>query len=195
MITRGESITVMYPLFQEGEGGSIPTSPLQMRVERIPFRQARELNKLWHSRLPRFGTGCVENRKCLSFGATFKGKCFAVGIWSNPVARNLPQQTWLELRRLATSAECPPNTCSWMIGVMARLIKRMQPDIETLVSYHDTEVHSGTIYKAAGWIATTVNQDGNWTRPGRKRPKAQSESPKQRWEKVLTNQPAKGGGA
>src|SRR6185503_1953340 len=92
---RGESIRVMHPLFQEGQGGSIPTSPLQMRLETIPFRQARSLNRLWHSRLPRFGTGAVEDMQFLSYGAAFEGRLFAVAIWSNPAARNLPQRTWL----------------------------------------------------------------------------------------------------
>jgi hypothetical protein len=181
----GESIRVMHPLFQEGEGGSIPTSPLSMRVETIPFRLARELNRRWHSRLPRFGTGFIENQPFLCFGAAHAGRLFAVAIWSNPAARNLPQDTWLELRRLAVSPDAPRHTCSWMLGVMVRLIRKLRPEIKQLVSYQDIDVHRGTIYAAAGWKPTTINKDGNWTRPGRPRPKAQSESPKQRWELVL----------
>lgn len=115
----------------------------------------------------------------------FEMRWFAVAIWSNPVARNLPQDTWLELRRLAIAPDAPKNTASRMLGVMARLIRKEKPQVERLVSYHDTEVHTGGIYRAAGWTATTVNKDGNWTRPNRNRPKAQSEAAKQRWEKVL----------
>lgn len=152
MSHRGESIRVMHPLFQEGQGGSIPTSPLAMRVEQIPFEMAKFLNHQWHSRLPRMGTGFVVNQPFLSFAAMHGDVAFAVAIWSNPVARNLPQKTWLELRRFALSPDCPKNTASWMLGVMARLIRRNRPDVETLVSYHDTEVHSGTIYRAAGWM-------------------------------------------
>lgn len=48
MIIRGESIRVMHPLFPSGnEGGSIPTSPLSMRVERINYLTANELNRKW----------------------------------------------------------------------------------------------------------------------------------------------------
>lgn len=182
---RADDVADAYPLFQEGRGGSTPTSALQLRFERLGFEEAKRLNKQWHSRLPRLGTGCIENQPFLCFGAFFDERWYGVAIWSNPVARNLPQQTWLELRRLALSSDCPKNTASRMLSVMTRLIRKLRPEIETLVSYHDTEVHSGGIYRAAGWKATTINKDGNWTRTKRPRPTAQSEAAKQRWEKVL----------
>lgn len=181
----GDSIRVMHPLYQVGEGGSIPTSPLHLRLSTIPFRRARELNEAWHSRLPRFGTGCIENQSFLCFGAQHQGLLYGVAIWSNPVARNLPQHTWLELRRLALAPDAPRHTASWMLGLMVRMIRKMRPAVVRLVSYHDTEVHTGTIYKASGWSATTVNKNGNWTRTRRPRPTAQSLAPKQRWELQL----------
>ena len=116
----------MHPLFQVGEGGSIPTSPLQMRVEQMDFRHALRLNEAWHSRLPRMGTGFIANQPFLSFGACHEGRIFAVAIWSNPVARNLPQREWLELRRLAVALDAPKNTCSWMLGAMARQIRKLR---------------------------------------------------------------------
>lgn len=185
----GESIRVMHPLFQMEEDGSIPISPLSVRdlwIEELSFERARELNGLWHSKLPRMGTGFIKNQPFLSFAATYRGIIYAVVIWSNPVGRNLPQDTWMELRRLAGAPELPRNGCSWMLGRMARLIRRKRPEIERLVSYSIIGEHSGTIYKAAGWSPTSVNTDGNWTRTKRPRPKAQSENAKQRWELVLT---------
>jgi hypothetical protein len=182
---RGDDVRDAYPLFQEGRGGSTPTSPLSFRIEQLPFAEAKRLNKQWHSRLPRMGTGFVESMPFLCFGAMFEMRWYAVAIWSNPVARNLPQDTWLELRRLAIAPDAPKNTASRMLGVMARLIRKAKPQVERLVSYHDTEVHSGGIYRAAGWTATTVNKDGNWTRTKRPRPRAQSEAAKQRWELPL----------
>lgn len=191
----GESMRVMHPLFQVfqvEEGGSIPTSPLQMRVEPITFECALRLNEIWHSRLPRMGTGCIRKQPYLSFVACYKNRIFAVAIWSNPIARNLPQKTWLELRRLAVAPDAPQYTCSWMLGVMARKIRRLRPWVKTLVSYSDTKVHQGTIYKAAGWKQTTTNRDGNWTRRARPRPVAQSIEPKLRWERHLGNNIAEG---
>lgn len=185
MIPSGESIRVVHPLFPVEGGGSIPTSPLQMRVEPTDFTYALRLNEMWHSRLPRMGTGFIKVQPFLCLMATFQGIAYAVAIWSNPVARNLPQHEWLELRRLARAPDAPRQTCSWMLGIMARIIRREKTHIVRLVSYSDTEVHLGTIYKASGWLQTTINKDGNWTRRKRQRPTAQSSAPKQRWELAL----------
>jgi hypothetical protein len=38
-----------------------------------------------------------------------------------------------------------------MLGAMRRWIRRNLPDVPRLLSYQDLDVHTGTIYKAAGW--------------------------------------------
>lgn len=193
MSVGAESIRVMYPLFQAGEGGSIPTSALCLRLERVGFDYAKALNRLWHSRLPRFGTGFVADQPYLCYAAAHDGLAYAVAIWSNPVARNLPQREWLELRRLAVAPDAPRNTASRVLAVMARLVRRERPEVVRLVSYQDTSTHAGTIYRAAGWTPTNLSGTGGWDRPNarnqngtpRTRPVAQSEAPKRRWEKAL----------
>lgn len=129
------------------------------------------------------GTGFVKNMPFLCYAAGFQGMAYAAAIWSNPVARNLEQQTWLELRRLAIGPEAPRFTASRMLRIMAMLIRRKRPEIVNLISYQDLGCHTGTIYRAAGWTKTSVNESGVWDRPNRSRPKAQSDAPKQRWEK------------
>lgn len=186
MTTSADSMRIMRSLFQAREGGAAPTSALQLFLETIDFQKAKALNRLWHSRLPRMGTGCIDNQPFLCFAAIHDCIAYAVAIWSNPVARNLPQDTWLELRRLAVAPDAPRNTCSRMLAVMARLIRRLRPNVATLVSYHDTAVHGGGIYRAAGWKSVeTPNSNTNWNMPGRPRPASQSEAPKQRWELSL----------
>lgn len=180
-----DGVRVAQPLFQEEGSGSLPTSALQLWLVRIGFDLAKKLNRLWHSRLPRFGTGFVRAQPFLCYAAEFQGVYYGVAIWSNPVARNLPQQEWLELRRLAIAPDAPRNLASRMLGVMRRLIQEERPDVKRLVSYQDMDAHTGAIYRAAGWTPTRMNMDGNWTRTARPRPKAQSESPKQRWEKEI----------
>jgi hypothetical protein len=186
---RADSVRVARPLFQAESDGSTPISALavkSMRVVPIPYQQALALNRKWHSRLPRMGTGFIKNQPFLSYGAEAPGGVlYAVAIWSNPVARNLPQGTWLELRRLAASPDAPRNLCSWMLGIMARLVHRERPGLERLVSYQDTAVHKGTIYKAAGWTAVLTTRGDEWDHPGRPRPKAQTTAPKVRWELAL----------
>jgi hypothetical protein len=40
---------------------------------------------------------------------------------------------------------------------MVRWFNRYEPFHEKLISYQDTEAHSGTIYKAAGWVAESTS--------------------------------------
>lgn len=188
-----ESIRAMHPLFQAGEGGSIPTSALSLHVERIPFEQSRSLNRLWHSRLPRIGDPAQIMRRAPCYAAQYEGIIYAIAIWSHPVNRSLPQTEWLELRRLAIAPDAPRNTASRMLAVMARLIRRERPEVSRLISYQDTEVHTGAIYRAAGWTPTVISQWSDWSKPNsrnrsgrpRIRPESQSTAIKQRWEKNL----------
>lgn len=187
MSNGAESVRVAYPLFQAGGGGSTPTSALQLRLEEIDFLDAKALNRLWHSRLPRLGTGCIRKQPFLCFAAGFDERWYATAIWSNPVARLLPQKRWLELRRLAIAPDAPRNTASRMLGVMARLIRTARPEVCRLISYQDTEAHTGGIYRAAGWAKAYPRSKSStgWDMPGRRRPASQSDADKQRWEKVM----------
>lgn len=186
--TCAESIRVMCPLFQAGEGGSIPTSALQLRFEEIGMREAVVLNRLWHSRLPNIDKR-LGNRTC--YGAHFGGVLYAVAIWTNPVCNQLPQDTWLELRRMAIAPDAPKNTASRMLGWMARDLPKRLPHLAVLVSYQDRDVHAGTIYKAAGWTGTdlpTRSEHGHWARERGRPRKSRAILRKVRWEKVLRNE-------
>ena len=185
MNNRAESIMVMYQLFQTGEGGSLPTSALQMRVERIDWQTAKDCNRAWHSRLPRIGDPKGTEKAMLFYGAIHGGRCYAVAIWSHPVNRHLPQVEWLELRRMAICKDAPKNTGSWMLGVMARMIRKHKPEVVNLISYQDESAHAGTIYRAAGWIPTVRTNYKPWTNNSRSRPQDQSNGAKQRWEKKI----------
>jgi hypothetical protein len=184
--SRAESIEAMHPLFQADQSGANPTSALDFRVDTIRFELAKRLNCKWHSRLPRMGTGFIKQQPFLCFAAHVSGRIFAVAIWSNPVARNLPQQTCLELRRMAIGPGAPKNLGSRFLAVMRRLILKFKPQVTRLISYQDTEVHSGTIYKAAGWYPVKSSSDGNWNCPSRPRPQSQSYAAKIRWEFLVT---------
>jgi hypothetical protein len=54
---------------------------------------------------------------------------------------------------MACAPDAPRNTASAFLGWMARYFAREHPSRERLISYQDTAVHQGTIYKAAGWTA------------------------------------------
>jgi hypothetical protein len=171
--------------FQIESGGSIPTSPLQFTIKEIGVISACMLNKQWHSRLPDLHwSNVARSHKYVCYGALFDNEWFAVGIWSSPVARLLNDETTLELRRMAISELAPSNTASRMIRIMVLLIKKRFPLITTLISYQDTEVHKGTIYKASGWQAVATVKYRAWDKT-RLRNKSQSTADKIRWELML----------
>lgn len=189
-----DDVRVAYPLFQGESGGSTPTSALQLTIVEIPTSKAAFLNALWHSRLPKYETGfCLTSKIC--FAAIHENIFFATAIWSAPVARLLLQQEWMELRRLAIAPDAPKNTASRMLAVMTRIIQKRFPEVKRLISYQDTQVHKGTIYKAAGWIIGKEHSGGSWNRPNsfntynrksRTRPDGNDAiGPKIRWEKLI----------
>lgn len=162
---RGDSIRVVHPLFQTEGSGSTPTSPLQLHVGQITVQKAIQLNALWHSRLPTVIRGNIDrNRHSICFAAEYDGVFYAVAIWSSPVAglRLTRGEQWLELRRYAISEDAPKNTASRLLSVMVRLIHRKYPEIVRFISYQDCDSHSGTIYKASGWVIGKTVTDTNW---------------------------------
>ena len=177
----GDSIRVVHPLFHEEGSGSIPTSPLQLHFGEITLKQAKLLNEHWHSRLPAY----TQTQSIVCFGAEFMGIFYAAAIWSSPSSASLPSD-WLELKRMAIAEDAPKNTASRMIGWIIREIREKYPLCPKLISYQDTEVHAGTIYKAAGWYAAHTSKGDTWRgRKNRLRGKEQTTSPKVRWEFAL----------
>lgn len=189
-MTRADgAIRLAHPLFQAGDGGSTPTSALDLWVEPIPFLHARSLNRLWHSILPGFGTGFIENQNFPSYAAVHGGVIYAVAIWSNPVARRLPQQTWLELRRMAVAPDAPRYLASRMLRIMRLLLHCNRPDVVRVCSYQSKNVHAGTIYKADGWRPVAECKGDTWNRPGRERPESQQIDDRVRWERPIVGEP------
>lgn len=188
-MNRAESIRAMHPLFQAGQGGSIPTSALQLLFTVVDRESFAACNLLWHSRLPKI----TASQGRAFYAAEFEGRIFAVAMWSNPVARLLPQREWMELRRFAIAPDAPKNTASRMLGWMARDIAKRFPEVARLISYQDCDAHTGTIYKAAGWAKAEnyISRRRGWAagaggatyRVGRAN---QSVAPRMRWEKQIT---------
>lgn len=153
---------------------------------------AVELCRAWHSRLPNTQKGPWQFAFC---ARTPEGEIVAVALWNNPSARTLPGH-WLELRRMACSAAAPKYTASAFLGWMIRWFKAHHPHREKAISYQDTAVHDGTIYKAAGWTAAYRSKprvrDRSKPRAGTNRMYrtsinglAPDASAKVRWEKSL----------
>lgn len=147
------------PLFETVN--SIPNSATQLNIAKISRELFVKLNKEWHSRLPEC-TNCFEG---ICFGAEYDGIIYAVAWWSKPIAQNRFKngKEIYELRRLAIAGDAPRFTASRMLSVMAKVIKKELPYIKKLISYQDTEVHKGTIYKASNWKAVDESKFVSWT--------------------------------
>ncbi len=74
---------------------------------------------------------------------------------------------FLELNRMAFSAELPRNSESRALGIALRMIRKKRPDIEWIVSFADgTQCGDGTIYRAAGFVLTAIKENKQiWESP------------------------------
>jgi hypothetical protein len=174
----------LMPLFRFGEP-AVPDSPLKLEIRKCKPQFACELNALWHSRFPIIDwSNVVRNKDYVCYIAVYDELVYAVAIWSSPIAANRMKDGdfALELRRLAIAPDAPKNTASRMLSVTRKQIKKIMPHIKLFVSYQDTDVHCGTIYKASGWIQGSVSKAGMDWNGIRKRGKAQSTAAKVRWE-------------
>ena len=182
------TVRSVLPLF--GEPTLTATSARQLTIERIDLSTAVDANWHWHSQLPEIG-GLGFGDRCLAFGAVFDNGLYGVAIWTRPIAANRmrkPTEHLLELRRLAIPDYSPRFTATRMLGRMSRRIRRDEPLVCTLLSYQMTDVHSGTIYKAANWSSVnTQSEHQTWNTTTRSRPADQSTAPKVRWEYAVRN--------
>lgn len=149
----------------ESPSGLTPAKARDLAVSSCDVAHARLLIERWHSRLP----STQPNPWQYAFRAAFDGITYGVALWHNPSARTLPDH-WLELRRLAIAPDAPHCAASRMLGEMARFFGKHCPERERMISYQDPSVHTGTIYRAAGWHVAYVGasrvRDRSTTRPG-----------------------------
>lgn len=124
-----------------------PRKASELTLERVEPIVAVRFVRAWHSRLPK----CQAGPWMLAYVMHYQQTAFGAALWHNPSARTLPAD-WLELRRMVVAADAPPHAASWMLGKMRRDIRATMPNITRLISYQDEEVHTGTIYRAAGWV-------------------------------------------
>ena len=164
-------------------------SPTEITIEETRAQIACMLNEIWHSKLPNIHwSNVVRNKHYVCYVFKYKEAIIGVGIWSSPVAANRLKDgdKILELRRLALSDVCPKNTASFVISYMVKDIKKRFPELIRLISYQDTDVHLGTIYKASNWTQAPYQTPLlDWSTATRKRTKLQSTADKIRWEYEL----------
>lgn len=172
-------------LWRDGGSNPTPTHCKSIEIREITPEMASSYNKEWHSRLPRIPVSNIfRNTHYVCYGFFLGNLLVGVAIWTSPVAQNRFKngKEILELRRMALSPKCPKNTASRTLSVMVKKIKNKFPEIKKLISYQDTSVHKGTIYKASGWKDASKTPFMDWDTEERKRNPYQSNSEKVRWE-------------
>lgn len=165
-----------------------PMSATDLSFETVSAKTACLLNGLWHSRLPIIHwSNVVRNTHSVCFLASYDGKPYAVTIWSSPVAQNRFEhgKQILELRRMAISPDAPKFSATRMLSHNRKWIRKHLPEIALLISYQDTEVHLGTIYKADNWYSASFTKGMKWNTDNRLRNNEQSIADKVRWEYKL----------
>lgn len=175
----------VHPLF--GEGGSPPSSAMDLKLWDVGVDLAMQLNDTWHSLLPDTDKGnLVRNRHTAFYAAEYDGAYYAVAIWTDPVAGNRLTEPSIELRRLAICDEAPKNTATRMLGMMRKDLKKKFPHIRKAISYQAKKYHHGTIYKADNWKPVSETVGVEWKTKRRNRaPTQAADSAKVRWERYL----------
>jgi hypothetical protein len=135
-----------------------------IRVKVIPAKAANDFVKRHHY------SGKVVNNSKLHFGAFLNGQLHGVMSFGSPLDKRkvLPlvkDTLWnemLELNRMAFDDSLPKNSESRCIAVAMKLIRKNAPHIKWVLSFADgTQCGDGTIYRAAGFVLTAINPNGN----------------------------------
>ena len=158
----------------------------KLEVEPVDRRTARDFVREHHEHCPppagdRF-------RAAIYNGPTLVG----VVIVGRPVARALPQYSWVEVNRLCVRRDLPAalrwNACSQLYGWAAREARKR--GMERIVTY-TLESEQAVTLKAAGWDCEgTVGRHGkSWNSPSRPREDKTPTVPKQRWSRRLDPPP------
>ena len=149
----GDSLKEECDLFQDQDGGSNPTSPLQLKIKLIEKKEVKWAYIHWHY----FGEkGFLST---FDFGVYFNGVLVGGISYGIPNARNIKgiynqttQGNFLELTRLALSPTCPKNSESRVIGITVKMVKKLKPELEGIITYADTKYnHTGIIYRASNF--------------------------------------------
>lgn len=177
---RGDSLMSQNTVQPIGDGGANPTSPLQLRLERIRNNSWRTYiikNHPMHTA----PAGCV-----IAWGVYFNHSLRGVIVFGRPVSSNIDQQHTLEETRFWLDDTCPKLSESRVLAIAVRLLKKEYPHIKRLIAYCDrTRCGPATYLRACGWTfeGWTQKHDG-WTH--RKGRRAICGEPKQKYTLDLT---------
>ena len=130
----------------------------------IPSNRANDFVKKHH-----YSGKVVPNSK-LHFGCFLDGKLGGVMSYGSPfmktkvlsMVKNTGWNEMLELNRMAFSDILPKYAESRCIAISIKLIKKNAPHIKWILSFADgTQCGDGTIYRASGFILTSIKKNNS----------------------------------
>jgi len=133
-------------------------------VKVIPSKIANEFVKLNHY------SGKVVPNSTLHFGCFLDNKLHGVMQYGSPFMKTkvlsmVNDTGWnemLELNRMAFDNYLPKYSESRCIAISIRLIKKNAPQIKWILSFADgTQCGDGTIYRASGFVLTSIKQNNS----------------------------------
>jgi hypothetical protein len=135
--------------FQIAEGGSIPTSPLQLTLQPCEWHNISFVFNKYHYKGNHMGGDLT-----LCFRLFYDGNVWGAAAFGPP-RHNSKYSTGgsvvLDLRRLACPDAAPRNTESYFLGKMIWWIKKHKL-ADAILTFADlTQGHTGVIYKAANF--------------------------------------------
>jgi hypothetical protein len=160
MTTCGDSTLVVRPV-QPEEGGSFPTSPLQLCVRPITLRAANDFVQEHHRHNGRTSRDGGKFAIACEYGPELVG----VAIVGNPLsATYMNKEVYgyvAEVLRTCTKEGAPKGCVSFLYGVCTRICRDM--GFDRLVSYTLTD-ESGSSLRGAGWkhVADTKPVAPGW---------------------------------
>ena len=139
------------------DGGSIPTSSLQLTVRKIPSSIGKDFIKKHH-----YSHGVHNGPMCYGL---FDSEESLVGVcaFATPCSENVCSSVFgtelkrsvTELHRLVLLDEVPKNSESFFISKSLMLLKKDRPNYSAVLSFADsTEGHLGIIYQASNFLYT-----------------------------------------
>ncbi len=148
----GDDVMETYSLFQEKDGGSIPTSPLQFFIRKISKKTAYQGYNKWHYLKDTLFISTID------FGAYYENELYGAISFGAPNAKKMQgyytektQQGWWEIKRLAMSEKAPKNSESRFIAISIKMLRKIHK-VLGIITLADSEMgHVGTIYKASGF--------------------------------------------
>lgn len=153
-----------------------PTSVSNLRVERE--RSRNEINDFLESDIVNHKLGGVPGWKA-AFGARYESQLIAVCILGRPVARMVDAEKEISITRFAARPERPSNTGSWLIAHARRWA--FLEGFERVSAHAGVAGNEGTVYSAAGFKLTRVDQARGNSWQGREGRQAVEDFTRRKW--------------